>query len=107
MRDCRYCNKPIPKDSEFCSYCGKRVEVEKFGPGDISSIQEDIKEWRRDETVFTFFWLAFLVLGIITIWIDGPLWVATICFIALAFCLAMSFYSYRKVSDLKRRLRGQ
>ena len=106
MPVCLSCKKPIPYDSKYCMYCGNMVSVEKverLGTVDITTTLKDIKDWRRDEIVFTFFCLAFLVLGILSILLDFPAWCTILCFIALAVCLAVILYSHHKVTDLKRQ----
>jgi hypothetical protein len=36
---------------------------------------------------------------------DLAVWYTILCFIVLVFCLALGLHSYRKVTDLKRRLK--
>ena len=106
MRVCPYCNRPILDDSESCPICGKRFGVEKverLGTVDITATPEDINDWRRDEMVFTFFCLAFLVFGTLSMLLDFSLWCTILCFIALAVCLPVALYSHREVTDLKKR----
>jgi hypothetical protein len=83
------------------------VKVEKVVAADITEIPVHIKHWRLAEMVFISLCLVFLVVGIITILLDSPIWITILCFIGLALHLAMLIYSHRKVTDLKRQLKGQ
>ena len=107
MRVCPSCNKPILEDSEVCLFCDKKVEVEESKPRDTSSIQKDIKDWRLYEIAFTFGCLVFIVFGTLSILRDLAVWYTIFCFVVLAICLTVTLCSYRKINDLKRRLRGQ
>jgi hypothetical protein len=109
MRVCPSCNRPILDNSEFCPVCGSRVnmgKVKRAKTVDITATPADIKDWWRAEMVFIFLCLVFLVVGFLSIWVDLPLWFTILCFIGLALHLSMLLYSYQKVTDLKKRLRG-
>jgi len=106
MKVCPNCNRPIQEDSEFCPIGGVRVKkVDREGTVDVTATPEDIKDCQRDELVFTYFGLAFFVLGITSMLIHVAGWCTVLCFIGLAFFLAVVLYSHRKVADLRGQLR--
>ena len=117
MQVCPHCNKPILDNIEFCPICGSRVNVEKVKKAgtvhmtetseDVTATLEKIKDWWRSRMVFFFSCLVCLVLAIIAILLDRPIWVTILCFIAAVFFIAMLVYSHVKISNLKRRLRGR
>ena len=104
MRVCPSCGKQMPEDAISCPRCGKKVETGESGS---ASIQEQLKERRRNRIALLIIVFIFTVLGSIFLAFGDDVVMAVLAFVIAAVSLVLSAYNGLKIGKLQRQIKGQ